>query len=489
MSRRVSQNFACDEFANLARQLLFSPADRRQEQVQRAEHLHDELAADRNYPFDFVSFRVTGYRTESKSQTIVPGDVLQSDLRLIIDQLSWSATIPVQKSESVESPEQIAERLNVSTKTVDRWRKKGLRWRWAQLPGQNQKQLVIPVTALRIFLARNKQQVERAARFTHLEPQLRQKIIDRARRIAQARNISLHLVSRHLARRVGRSIQTVRATLERHDRDHPGNEIFADRTKPLTDREKCIVCRAHRMGVPVPKICQRFKRSRSTIMRLVRKQRAAVIRDLPIAFVHSPTFDRDDADKVILRPEPTSSSSRARNVPVDDLPDVFQPLFRQPRLGGELSRSLLIRLSYLRYKAASLRDRLDRFEPRAGDMDRIEQYLNEALALRNRVVSSSLPLLLAVARRHVGSLADSSTTKTVLGHLLEASIPTLIEAVDTVDTARKQSFEAYLTWHLMRFYAQSSSTNSGRAHRREPPEVILQRIYDTTADRGITLPQ
>ena len=63
MSRRISQPFRCRAIEQLARQLLFAPPDKRIEQVARAEKLHDQIEPGVAYPFEFISYRITGYRS------------------------------------------------------------------------------------------------------------------------------------------------------------------------------------------------------------------------------------------------------------------------------------------------------------------------------------------------------------------------------------------------------------------------------------------
>ena len=103
MSRRLSQQFACQPLAELTHQLLLAPSPKRVEQVRRAERLHDEIDVDRNYPLHFVTFRITGYRSESDDATLV-GAALRADLRLLIDMLSRSVGMPRSAHEPLLSP-------------------------------------------------------------------------------------------------------------------------------------------------------------------------------------------------------------------------------------------------------------------------------------------------------------------------------------------------------------------------------------------------
>lgn len=498
MPRRLSQRFVCQPLADLSRQLLFAPPEKRRDQVLQAERLHDQIDPSANYPLDFVKYRITGHRSETQRTTVLPAEAILPDLRLMIDVLSRSVDVPIQPSDPVETSEQVAKRLHVSTKTITRWRKSGLRWRWSVIPGTNRKQIVIPRTGLKPFLCTHEARVARASQFTHLEPDLRERLIQRACRIAQVRDVTPHQVAQHLARRVGRATQTVRSALEQHDQEHPGAKIFLDRTEPLTQRQKRVISRAHHLGVSVDKICQRFRRSRSTILRVLRDQRATSLRRLQIVYVASPTFIREDADEVILRPEidtvQSAPPAESAASPVADLPEVLQPLFHQPMFDDEHMLSQLIRLNYLKFKAATGRDQLDKYEPRVTEMKQIEQCLHQASTLRDRLVAANLPLVLSVASRHLVDLPGSGAVLLQLNELLEMAVSVLIEAIDSFDLNRKQTFASYLTWHLMRQFAKASLERSdslphgSRAHRRDPTRQVLERMCEIATDFGVKLP-
>ena len=127
---RTSKPYHSQLIADFARQLLFTPKSRRAEQITRAEALHDLIEPTQNYPFDFINYRITGYHSESETQdtTILVGEALLPDLRLVIEELCQSnETLPV--DEPMTDLATLAKELNVSTKTIHRWRDHGLRWR------------------------------------------------------------------------------------------------------------------------------------------------------------------------------------------------------------------------------------------------------------------------------------------------------------------------------------------------------------------------
>ena len=462
MTRRINQKYHCSALEQLLRQLLFAPPAKRIEQVHQTEKLHDQIDPAQAYPFDFLHYRITGYHCESKDQNLLVGAAILPDLRLIIDSLSRSINInvdlDVERDESVQS---LAKRLNVSSKTLYRWRQRGLRWRWARNSQSRKKQMVFTRSAVELFLKKNQDQVKRASRFTQIAPDVRKRLIQRAHRIAKRRHISLNQMAVHLANRSHRSLETIRTILEQYDRKNLDNPIFLDRSGPLTNRQNRLIVRAYRMGISIWRIADRFQRSPSTVYRTIHKNRASKFHLMAIHYVESPLFKRDDADEVILRPQPLVEAEQliaVSNLLVHDLPQTLRPFYSRPILPPARQRSLFLGMNYLKFKAARLRDQLDRYEPRATDLDQIDSLLAKAAAIRDQLVATNLPTVLAVARQHV---TDSSNQFT--GHLierLETGDQLLIHEVEQFDAASHQSFQDYLKFKLMRSFANAESSHT-----------------------------
>jgi len=519
--RHTEQTYNCDPLADLARQLLYAPPQRRIEQVRRAEGLHDLLEEDGSYPLDFFVYRITGYHAESDGDTLLIGQAAQPDLRLMIDQLTRSVNMPAAPDDPVVTADDLAKELNVSTKTLSRWRKVGLRWRWMVLPGDPRRRVVYPREAVDMFLNKQGKRVDQAAAFTQIDPNMKQRLLDRARRIVEARDVTLNRVARHLSRKTGRSLEAMRQMLQQHDRDHDNAPIFVDRTGPLTFRQKRIIARAYRMGVSTRLLCQRFNRTRSTIYRAVRDHRAAAIRRLRLAYHTSPTFEREDADAVILRPESSpdyrpaaqdvsisakatsdevmslSAQRAVSNRFVDDLPEELRPLYRKPMLDETRQLAMFVRLNYLKYRIDVSRQALDDYEPRAGDMDDIESMLRDAKRVRDRLVEGNLPTVLSVARQQLVGVPDASSVH--LTAMLEAGNQAMIQAVDQFNPFQGQTFLRYVVWLLSRLFAQlspqrtSDESDTKRAKRRasatprEAGATVLQRIRQRAEQLGVDL--
>ena len=472
--------FRCQPLADLTRQLAFAPAAMRIQQVGRAEQLHDQIDPATDYPFDFIQYRITRHRSESKETTVLLGEALLPDLRLLIDALSRSVRMPVQPDESVASLSELAEQLQVSTKTIRRWRDLGLRWRWVVRGQSRRKQIGFPGDAVAQFLARHDQHVRRAAGFSQLTPAMRQALINRARRIARRRRVTPFQVAAHLAGKTGRARETIRQLLEQHDRDHHDDPIFVDRTGPLSDGDKRALARAARAGASASQLARQYRCTRSTVYRTLRQRRARALRRLRLTCVTSPTFTREDADEVILGHElpalAAPATPRSPGVKVDDLPAELAPLYRRGAVDPDTLRRFFVRYNYLKHKVNLTVAALDRHDPRAVDLEHVRQWVHQARSLRVQLAAANLPVVLSVARRHLIDQADASTNR--LLRLLDRGHEVLFEHINSYDPSRPQPFAAYLTWQCQRAFARQDARDaaSSRAQRRLTAQMLLRRL-------------
>lgn len=489
MSRRWQQAFKCEPLDELTRQLVRSPADKRVDQVRRAEALHDGLDPEAAYPVDYLAYRLTGFRSDSAEAVLLVGEPVRADLRLMIDTLSRSVAMPLHEEETAYTAAELAERFNVSTKTITRWRTIGLRWRWVQPASGGRRAVVFVEPAVERFVAEHGDRIERAGGFRPMPPAERRRVIARARRIAAQRDVSLNRVADHLSRRTGRAHETIRLILEKHDRRHPDRRIFTDRRGPLTARQKKVIARAHRMGVAIPEIAERFGRTRSTIYRALHERRASKARRLTLVCVDSPTFDRPDADEVILghsldtlsRPDPLTPRIAA----IEGLPDAVAELYLQPTIDDARLRSLFIRFNYLKHKAIRIREGLDRYEPRVADLDAFDDCVGRAAALRDLLVRTHLPIVLSIARRQQ---IDHAAESDRLFELLEMGNAVLIDAVETYNAGRPTSFASYLTNRLLRRYVTADErVEKARARQRSDDQDMLRRLVSRAEASGVRL--
>src|SRR3954469_8374681 len=180
-------------------QARFAPRERRLEQIDRAEQLLAEIEPGRCYPYEYLCFRITGYRPEGAPALVLDGSDVRHDLRLFVEDLS--ATVE-QKAEQVTEPvltvDEVSRRFNVSVRTVTRWRRQGLVARRFIIDGRTKVGFL--ESSLSRFVEEHHDQVDRGSRFQKLSVAEKEEIVRRARRMALVGQGGLV----EIARRIGR---------------------------------------------------------------------------------------------------------------------------------------------------------------------------------------------------------------------------------------------------------------------------------------------
>lgn len=146
-------------------QVRFAPPAQRLAQLGRAEKLLSEIEHERAYPYQYVCFRITEYRPDSYLDLLVNGRDLEHDLYLMIEALARSApAVPVEEvEEPVLTLEEMSKQLNVSTKTISRWKSRGLVGRSIMRNGRRQMGFLKSVVDR--FMAANLKRVEKSGAF------------------------------------------------------------------------------------------------------------------------------------------------------------------------------------------------------------------------------------------------------------------------------------------------------------------------------------
>src|SRR5262245_6417220 len=229
-------------------QVRFAPREKKIEQVNRAEKLLAELDAARTYTYEYLCYRITDFRPESFPHLKLSGEDAGHDLRLFVEDLSDAADVPATGAgERVLTVEELSRMFRVSTKTISRWRQQGLVSRRFVFDGR--KRVGFLKSSVENFVARNEDRVRRGSRFSQLTCEERRKIIERARRLARAGGC-LADVTKRVAKRMGRSVETIRYTLKDFDQKHPELAIFPENTGPLTEDDKKKIYQLYRRGAP-----------------------------------------------------------------------------------------------------------------------------------------------------------------------------------------------------------------------------------------------
>lgn len=456
-------------------QVRFTPPARRLEQLSRAEKLLAEIDLRRDYPYQYVCFRLTEYRPDSFPDLMVRGEDLKHDLYLFIAELAKSMPAqPVDKlSESVLTLDEMSKRLNVSTKTINRWRQKGL----IGLPVlcNGRRQVGFLPSLVEPFLAANQERVERGSRFSQLSDDEKEEILRRARRLSRVSAGTLTEVSRRIARRLGRSPETVRYTIKNYDREHPDQALYPSLTGPLDAETKRVIYSSYRRGISVDSLAKRFHRTRTSMYRVINEVRALRLLEQPMDYIYHASFDDPAAEADILAPMPDKeqfeSQRRQMHAPKDAPPELAS-LYEMPLLTKEQEQHLFRKMNYLKHRASQMREQLDPARARIQDLDQVEAHLAEASAIKGLIINCNMRLVVSIAKRHAAQ-ADN------FFELLSDGNVSLIRAVEKFDYSRGNKFSTYASWAIMKNFARSIPEEK---HRRERYVTGHEDLFEASPD-------
>ncbi len=377
-------------------------------------------------------------------------------MRLLVEDLSDSANLRADlMGERVLTVEEMSKMFKVSTKTIARWRELGLVSRRFVFDGR--KRVGFLKSSVDRFVQQNEERVRRGSRFSQLSTEERREIIDRARRLASAGGCQSE-VTRRLAKRFDRSVETIRYTLRQFDKDNPNLAIFPENGGPLTDDSKAKIYQQYRRGGSVDALAKRYGRTQGSVYRIVAEMRARRLLELPLDFIPNPRFSRKGADKAILQPMPAPDQPTKKPRRPAGLPPYLASLYEIPLLTKEQEQHVFRKFNYLKYKANKLRKELDLDRPKAALMDEIEKLYEQAIETKNQIVQANLRLVVSIAKRHLGQNEN-------FFELVSDGNISLLRAVEKFDFARGFKFSTYASWAIMKNFARTIPSEFKRRDR------------------------
>jgi RNA polymerase primary sigma factor len=481
-------------------QVRFAPPHRRVEQLARAEQLLSEISADKRYPYSFVCWRVTDYRPDAQSNLLISGADLIHDLRLMIEAMAGKVEALADKIESKAVPlpldkvpepivtlEEISKRFNVSTKTIRRWRRFGLVGQPIVQNGKRQVGFLRSVVER--FLSAHPDRVERGSRFSQMSEEEREDILRRARRLSRVCGGTLTEVSRRIARRLRRSVETVRYTIKNYDRQHPEQALFPNLTGPLDAAAKEAIYNSFRRRIPVDTLAKRFQRTRTSIYRVVNEVRAQRLLEQPLDYIPNSSFDDETRDAEFKAPMPDAAGYEAKRRALHapkDVPPELASCYEYPLLSKDQEQHLFRKMNYLKHKAAKLRDQLRKEGGDANEIDparirnqtlkEIEDLQKEANTVKELLINANMRLVVSIAKKH-------SAQSDNFFELISDGNMSLIRAVEKFDFGRGFKFSTYASWAIMKNFARSIPDE---IHRRERfvtgHEELFEAAPDTRSD-------
>lgn len=462
-------------------QTRYAPPVRRQAQREAASKLLAEIDPAKSYPYQYVCFRITDYRSEAYPDLLISGEELRHDLELFIRRLEKSLpVVPVEQAiEPMLTLDEVSQRLNVSTKTISRWRLKGLIARRIKINSRSQ--LGFPLSAVERFVAEHRELVERGARFSHLSEAEKEEILRLARQCKEE-GLNLTETSRRIAVRLKRSPEAIRYTIKNFDRDYPALALYPH-SGPLDPESKqgiALTMTRHLMrDETVDTLAKRHGRSRSSIYRITNEMRLQELLRTPIDYIYNPEFDDPAKEAEILAEMPGLAefeAKRAARSSPKDVPAYMAHLYEWPLLTREQEQHVFRKMNFLKYKLHKFLQSLEPSKVRACDLQRIEELKREIKKCRDLLINCNQRLVYAQAKQRL-SPGESIDDLVSDGNL------SLMRAVEKFDYSRGNKFSTYATWAIMKNFARSIPDEKTRRQRfMTGHDELFETRADTRSD-------
>jgi RNA polymerase primary sigma factor len=463
--------------AELTHQLTLSPRRLRVEQVHGIDRLLGVVEPSRSYPFEFVCFHITKYQKRGTGQgSNLSGKTLIGDLVTMAEVISRRANLAAAElGESLETHAELAKRLQVSTKTIRRWRGRGLMGvRVVFEDGVNR--LAFCTSSVNRFVERNRTLVEKGAAFRQLTAAERESIVERARQLVAETPLKLHAAARQIAQESGRAVETVRYTLRRYDAT-PGSVPLFRRVAGAGRCERwTAMVRCHEAGESIPAIAHAFSCGEDEVVRTLRRVQIEKWSETPIEYVPHELFDAPNAEDLILGvPEPMGKTTEGPRPP-RDLPSYLRHLYETPLLTADQEQDLFRRYNYVKYRMAKVLKSVAKRDPSEEEFTALREDFSRIDEFRRRIIRANLRLVVSIAKRHAG-WSDSFYEVVSDGNM------SLMRAVEKFDFARGNKFSTYATWAIMKNYARSIPEDRSRLRRFVTGQ---ERVLEDTPETNVT---
>ena len=155
------------------------------------------------------------------------------------------------------------------------------------------------------------------------------------------------------------------------------------------------------------------------------------------------------------------------------LPPYLASLYEVPLLNREQEAYLFRKFNYLKYAAGKLREGLDPAHAKSSVMDEIEQFYDQAVAVKNQIVRANLRLVVSIAKRHVGPTDN-------FFELVSDGNMSLIRAAEKFDYGRGNKFSTYASWAIMKNFARTIPDEHRRRDRFRTSQL---ETFATTEDQ------
>jgi len=417
----IASRFFIEQLKNFALEISIASKTVRLQQMEAAELLLQEIDENSLYPFDYLVYRITGYRGDVANQPTLLGSAVLADLVSLVALVSRTMVLPAHGMMDVG---QTAKKLNISTRTISRLRREGLIFHWV-VEADGRRRLGCSPSMLAQFVAQNERRIQKASNFSRLTEDEKKELIASAIKLKGEKQY-MSEVAVEVAKHSHRDHETIRLLLER---DSLMVQMFKQAT-PLTKMDVREIEQELRSGTPWLELENRYERSTGAIRKTVARLRLSRLKKLDITHVELDVFSRVDAEEVIL------GAPSAQHVdPVVLSLDSHEVQTKSFVLDNETA---VVSAMHLLRRRASMRLSTIGYSPTEIELDRIETDLRWSFLLQQMLVVVAMRSSLAVAVQHVGRPLQELPANRFVS-LLKHIVQILGETCGTLDPSKGQT--------------------------------------------------
>ena len=424
----------------------FSPIRQKLKMLETAQELSAIISPQQQYPFEFVCYKITGYRPETLAAPhLINGEILSSDLACFVLSMSKTISQPVQMiTEKFYTIDELAEKLDVSAKTINRWRKKGLISR-SLIFEDGKRKIAIFDSALNDFLKENDELVNKSSNFSRLSEEQKKEVVELTLSLAQQHpSWSRQKLIREVARCSGRAVETIRYTLVNNFKTLTSK--FVTSPAVITPAQAANIYNSYKNGTSVKNLMTAYNRSRSSIYRIINQQKARYLVASEIQFINSEDFKDPEKVAKILAESP-EAELKISPADMENLPGNVNKINDMPLLTRDQELDLFMLYNCAKFEASRLCE-LSNNSDGVKSIRRIEGLLKRAEKIKNILVCANLRLVVSIARNHINKGATFSD-------LISEGTVALMRAVEGYNYRKGFRFATYASWAITRSFAES----------------------------------
>lgn len=414
---------------SLEAQLRHAPRETLLRDVERVEELARDIRPEIQYPHDWVTFRVTGYRPDSAPPGTVSGTDLLAALSPFVEVLCERAGLRTEEldASAFVRASTLASDWSASPATLKRWRRDGLITRRARADAGRTEVWVSRLCADH-FRTTHAPALARAVKTTRLSPAQRELLLAKAQSL-RSQGFSLHAAAKQIAQENSRSVEGVRQLLLSDKPTRTGFVQPRQRTPRDPQRRLIALHRLWRQGADPADLAHLVGKSVPLVRRDINLARAALLRSwLATGALDGPALDALTPITVTTISTPTLSPPQLLSTTLTD----WRSRTPLPRAH---EHSLTHAFHTLRATARNIATSLNHLHPSAERLDEAETSLRYASTCRAALLHSQHRLLLETLEARAGLPLDR-LLPAVAVRLMRESLAAATQALDHFDPSK-----------------------------------------------------